>query len=170
MGLIPGLGRSPGEGNGNSPQDGNWKWQLLSLAWETPWTEAPSGLQSMGSQNRHNSVTEQQHDGGRDNVYSFASIIFSLRYFRSFHNIILSPSLSPSLPSYPLPLTPLCLPTGLGASRCRGTLCQDEAASWHKGSEISLLLWAHWSSGYNTMELISKHLQVLGSETGKLHT
>ena len=91
MGLIPGLGRSPGEGNGNSPQYGNWKWQLLSLAWETPWTEAPSGLQSMGSQNRHNLVTEQQHDSGRDNVYSFASIIFSLRGFRSFHDSILSP-------------------------------------------------------------------------------
>ena len=41
-GSIPGLGRSPGEGNGN----------LLSsiLAWEIPWTEEPGGLQSMGSQ------------------------------------------------------------------------------------------------------------------------
>ena len=35
MGLIPGLGRSPGEGNGN----------LSSiLAWEIPWTEEPGGL------------------------------------------------------------------------------------------------------------------------------
>ena len=41
-GSIPGLGRSPGEGNGN----------LLSsiLAWEIPWTEEPGGLQSMWSQ------------------------------------------------------------------------------------------------------------------------
>ena len=60
MGLIPGLGRCPGEGNGNSLQYGNWKQQLLSLAWEIPWTEELGGLQSMGSQNRHNLVTEQQ--------------------------------------------------------------------------------------------------------------
>ena len=32
LGLIPGLGRSPGEGNGN-------------LAWRIPWTEEPGGLQ-----------------------------------------------------------------------------------------------------------------------------
>ena len=41
VGLIPGLGRSPGEGNG-SP--------LGTLAWEIPWTEEPGGLQSTGSQ------------------------------------------------------------------------------------------------------------------------
>ena len=39
-GSIPGSGRSPGEGNGNSS----------SLAWEIPWTEEPGGLSSMGSQ------------------------------------------------------------------------------------------------------------------------
>ena len=39
-GSIPGLGRSPGEGNGNLPS---------VLAWEIPWTEEPGGLQSMGS-------------------------------------------------------------------------------------------------------------------------
>ena len=40
-GLISGLGRSPGEGNGN----------LLSiLAWRIPWTEEPGGLQSIGLQ------------------------------------------------------------------------------------------------------------------------
>ena len=38
---APGLGRSPGEGN-NCP--------LQFLAWESPWTEEPSRLQSMGSQ------------------------------------------------------------------------------------------------------------------------
>ena len=37
-GSIPGSGRSPGEGNGNT------------LQWEVPWTENPSGLQSMGLQ------------------------------------------------------------------------------------------------------------------------
>ena len=40
-GSIPGLGRSPGEGNGN-PRG--------ILAWEISWTEEPGGLQSMGSQ------------------------------------------------------------------------------------------------------------------------
>ena len=30
------------------------------LAWSIPWTEEPGGLQSMGSQKRHNLVTKQQ--------------------------------------------------------------------------------------------------------------
>ena len=38
LGLIPGLGSSPGEGNGNP------------LAWRIPWMEKPGRLQSMGSQ------------------------------------------------------------------------------------------------------------------------
>ena len=37
-GLIPGLGRSPGEGNGNP---------LQYSCLENPWTEEPDGLQSM---------------------------------------------------------------------------------------------------------------------------
>ena len=41
LGLIPGSGRSPGEGNGNP---------LQYLAWRIPWIEEPGGLQSMGSQ------------------------------------------------------------------------------------------------------------------------
>ena len=40
-GSIPGSGRSPGEGNGN---------HSIILAWRTPWTEEPGGLQSMGLQ------------------------------------------------------------------------------------------------------------------------
>ena len=40
-GLVPGSGRSPGEGNSNPPQ---------YLAWKIPWTEEPGGLQSMRSQ------------------------------------------------------------------------------------------------------------------------
>ena len=43
MSSIPSPGRSPGEG----------KWQPTHssiLAWETPWTEEPGGLQSMRSQ------------------------------------------------------------------------------------------------------------------------
>ena len=38
---IPGLGRSPGEGNGNP---------LCIIAWRIPWTEEPGMLQSMGLQ------------------------------------------------------------------------------------------------------------------------
>ena len=41
LGSVPGLGRSPGEGNGNP---------LSILAWRIPWTEEPGGLQSKGSQ------------------------------------------------------------------------------------------------------------------------
>ena len=38
-GLVPGLGRSPGEGNGNP---------LQYFCLENPWTEEPGGLQSVG--------------------------------------------------------------------------------------------------------------------------
>ena len=38
VGLIPGLGSSPGEGNGKP------------LAWIIPWTKEPGGIQLMGSQ------------------------------------------------------------------------------------------------------------------------
>ena len=41
MGLIPGSGRSPGEGNGNP---------LQYSCLENLWTEEPGGLQSMGLQ------------------------------------------------------------------------------------------------------------------------
>ena len=42
-GLIPGLGRSPGGGNGNPPH---------FLAWRLPWTEEPGGLLSIALQSR----------------------------------------------------------------------------------------------------------------------
>ena len=42
-GTIPGLGRSPGGGHGN-PLTG------VFLLGESPWTEEPGGLQSMGLQ------------------------------------------------------------------------------------------------------------------------
>ena len=44
LGLIPGSGRSSGEGNGSTLQYSN------TLAWKIPWTEEPGRLQSMGSQ------------------------------------------------------------------------------------------------------------------------
>ena len=40
-GLIPGLGRFPGEGDATHSS---------ILVWEIPWTEEPGRLQSMGSQ------------------------------------------------------------------------------------------------------------------------
>ena len=50
LGLIPGLGRSPGRGHGNHPS---------ILAWRIPWTEEPGGPQSMGSQRvRHDWPTK----------------------------------------------------------------------------------------------------------------
>ena len=49
LGLIPGLGRSPGEGNATHSS---------ILAWRIPWTEEPGGLQSMGSHRvRHDWAT-----------------------------------------------------------------------------------------------------------------
>ena len=43
LGLIPGLGSSPGEGNGNP---------LQIPAWRIPWTEEPSRPQSQGLQSQ----------------------------------------------------------------------------------------------------------------------
>ena len=53
IGSIPGLGRSPGEGNGNP---------LQYSCWEIPWTEEPGRLQFMGSQRvGHDLATKQHH-------------------------------------------------------------------------------------------------------------
>ena len=41
VGLIPGSGRSPGEGHGNI---------LQFLAWRIPWAEEPGGLHVIGFQ------------------------------------------------------------------------------------------------------------------------
>ena len=41
LGLIPGLGRSPGEGKG---------YTLQYSGWRIPWTEEPGGIQSRESQ------------------------------------------------------------------------------------------------------------------------
>ena len=52
VGLIPRLGSSPGEGNGNP---------LQFLAWEIPWMEEAGGPQSMGHiRAGHNLATKQQ--------------------------------------------------------------------------------------------------------------
>ena len=54
-GSIPGLGRSPGEGNGNPLQycyflEKEMATSSSTLAWKIPWMEKPGRLQSMGSQ------------------------------------------------------------------------------------------------------------------------
>ena len=49
--LIPGLGRSPGEGNATHSSN---------LIWKITWTEEPDRLQLMGSQRlRHDLVTSR---------------------------------------------------------------------------------------------------------------
>ena len=54
MGLIPGLGRSPGEGMATHSS---------TLAWKIPWTEEPGGLQSMRSLRvRHDWACRVGHD------------------------------------------------------------------------------------------------------------
>ena len=51
VGLIPGLGRTPGEGNGNP---------LQYSCLEIPWIKEPGALQSMGLQRAgHSSATKQ---------------------------------------------------------------------------------------------------------------
>ena len=95
-GLIPGWGRSPGEGNGYPPS---------VLAGRIPWTEEPGGLQSIGSES---DMTEQltfslyllkgEWGGG-----------FSQRRF-SFASFLMPPSylailLAYSVPALSLPLT-----------------------------------------------------------------
>ena len=53
LGSIPGLGRSPGGGNGNHSR---------ILAWEIPWTEESGRLQSLGSQRvGYDLATEHEH-------------------------------------------------------------------------------------------------------------
>ena len=47
---MPGSGRCPGGGNGNSLQY-SFFFHSSILAWEILWTEKPGRLQSMGSQN-----------------------------------------------------------------------------------------------------------------------
>ena len=50
--FIPGLGRSPKE---------EMATQSSILAWESPWTEEPGGLQSDMQRVRCDLATEQQH-------------------------------------------------------------------------------------------------------------
>ena len=51
VGSIPGLERSPGEGNGNPLQ-----YPCLENSWRISWTEEPGGLWSIGSQRVSNDL------------------------------------------------------------------------------------------------------------------
>ena len=75
-GLIPGSGRSPGEGKGNPLQysclgnvmdRGAW----CATLWEMSWTEDPGVLHSTGSQRVGNDlVTKQQQAYNKPPIYS----------------------------------------------------------------------------------------------------
>ena len=57
MDSVPGLGRSPGEGNGN---------RLSILAWRIPWNKEPGGLQSIGSQKSRTHLSDETTAKGCD--------------------------------------------------------------------------------------------------------
>ena len=72
-----------------------WVWSLLQgeeglathssiLAWKTPWTEEPGGLQSMGSQRVRFDWSDCAH---AMNVYSLGPDSFALRYFSYWYYI-----------------------------------------------------------------------------------
>ena len=54
LGSIPGMGRSPGVGNGTP---------LQYSYWEIPWTEEPGGLQSVGLQRVRRDLATKQQQG-----------------------------------------------------------------------------------------------------------
>ena len=59
--LIPGLGRSPGEGNGT---------RSSILAWKIPRTEEPGRLQAMGSQRVDTTEQPTHNVNGRRGHYA----------------------------------------------------------------------------------------------------
>ena len=63
VGSIPGLGRSPGEGNGNP---------LQYFAWKIPWTEELGRLQSMGLQKSQTQLNKQQQQ-----IYPYTCYLYA---------------------------------------------------------------------------------------------
>ena len=64
LGLIPGSGRSPGEGSCLEDSMYSCLEDFSILAWKIPWTEEPGRLQSMGSQRlRHDLATKPPQPG-----------------------------------------------------------------------------------------------------------
>ena len=68
LGSIPGSGRCPGEGNGNSLQ-----YSCLG----NPWTEEPGGVQSMGSQKSRTDLVTKTSPWLNDCKISVVSCKFS---------------------------------------------------------------------------------------------
>ena len=117
LGLIPGQGRSPGEGNG---------YPLQYSCWRIPLTEESYGLQSKGSQRvRHNSATNTfifTHTVNQKNVRQKWKYI-STSIFEDSGNIIINP-----LPSEKL-LTILLkdFRTGNSSEASESSLCLSDS-------------------------------------------
>ena len=93
LGSIHGLGRSPGEGNGNS---------LQNSCLRIPWTEEPGGLQSKGSQ-------RVEHDWATPFTHSLTQASLSITNSRSSLKLTSIKSVMPSshlIISRPLLLLP----------------------------------------------------------------
>jgi len=75
--LIPGLGRSPGEGNGNT---------LQYSCWKIPWAEEPGGLQSMGLQRARQKLATEHilHTYQFSNFYTYINVFMLLIYIILF--------------------------------------------------------------------------------------
>ena len=77
VGSVPGLGRCPGGGHGNP---------LYYLAWRSPWTQEPGGLQSIGSHRvGHDCSNLAQHT-----ILSLTLILYFLYFFFFFFLIRLA--------------------------------------------------------------------------------
>ena len=64
--------------NGEDPLEKEVATHSSILAWKIPWTEGPGGLQSIGTQNRHNLVTKQQQQMDSETVCSLKFILWNL--------------------------------------------------------------------------------------------
>ena len=65
-GLIPGLGRSPGEGNGNT---------LQYFAWKIPWTEESGGLYcALRERERQRDTDTQTHKDIQTNTHMMCPV------------------------------------------------------------------------------------------------
>ena len=70
-GMIPGSGRSPGEGNNH---------QFQHSCWRIPWTEESEGLQSMGSQIIGHNWATKHTQSKVNNPPSASSLLLSLSF------------------------------------------------------------------------------------------
>ena len=69
-GSVPGLGRSPGEGNATHSS---------TLAWRIPWTEEPGGLQIMGP--KESDMTEWETHTHKNDWKQMALMFYSFSMF-----------------------------------------------------------------------------------------